>query len=86
MSLSSYKNVSPIQIKIHIVIIAVAPEPTQRMMIGPRATFGRLFRIIMYGSRMRRIFSFHHSRIAIKEPSSVAIINPTTVSSKVMPI
>lgn len=78
--------VMTMQMRTHIVMIAVAPEPTQRIMIGPRATFGKLFKIMMYGSRICRIFSFHHSRIAIKEPRRVAIINPITVSYNVIPI
>ena len=58
--------VMTMQISTHIKIIAFVPEPTQRMMIGPSAILGNEFKTTMYGSKIFRTFSFHHSSTAIK--------------------
>ena len=74
------------QISTHITMIALMPDPTQRMIIGPRAILGSEFKTTIYGSKILRSFSLHHRIIAIKVPPKVAMAKPHKVSSKVMPI
>ena len=73
-------------IKISIVTIDDVPTPTQMIIIGPSAIFGREFRTTMYGSRIRLRVSFDQSKIAINVPPSVAIKKPIMASFRVVKI
>ena len=75
-----------IVIKIQITTILCIPAPTQIIITGPSAIFGREFSTTMYGSKIFRSVSLHHNKIAIKQPTTVEIIKPNSVSNKVIPI
>ena len=68
-----------------IVIIAFSPAPTQTIIIGPSATFGRLFNTTRNGSLTLEIKLDHHNIVAIKTPSIVPKKKPISVSESVTP-
>ena len=59
-----------------ITIIELVPAPTQIIIIGPRATFGKLFNITKNGSKTLDKNLDSHKIIAIKKPSIVPDKNP----------
>jgi len=59
-----------------ITIIEPVPEPTHIIMIGPRATFGRLFNTTKNGSKTLDKNLESHKIIAIQKPRAVPPINP----------
>ena len=65
------KMVTPREIASAIVIIAGVPAPTHTIIIGPNATFGRLFRITKYGSATFEMKSDHHKMLASRVPINV---------------
>jgi len=67
-------------ISTHITTVAEVPEPTQNIIIGPSAIFGKLLSMIRYGSITRLSFSLHQSIIAIATPSTIAMTKPIIVS------
>ena len=71
-------------IAIPIVIIAKVPAPTQIIIIGPSATFGRLFNTTKNGSVTFDKNLDHHSIIEVKKPIAVPIKKPKIVSSHVV--
>ena len=67
-------------IKRAIMIIDFMLEPLQMIMIGPKATLGRLLITVKYGSRTLDKNLFHHSIIAIIIPRTVAKVKLIRVS------
>ena len=67
------------EIAIAITIIAGVPEPTHMIIIGPKATFGKLFNTTKNGSATFAKNFDHHSIIAIPTPNIVPSPNPMTV-------
>lgn len=63
-----------------IIIIDLMLAPKKIIIIGPIATFGRLFIIVKYGSITLYRKSFHHSIMAIIIPSIVPKENDIIVS------
>ena len=63
-----------------ITIIEVVPEPTQIIMIGPKATFGKLLRTTKNGSNTFDKKFESHKIIAIIKPNIVPPTKPTKVS------
>ena len=63
-----------------------APAPNQTMMTGPSAILGRALSTTMYGSKMRRARSLHHSSRAIAVPAMTATAKPASVSHRVVPM
>ena len=74
------------QISTHMMMIALIPEPTHKIIIGPSAIFGSEFKTTIYGSKIRLSFSLHQSKMAISVPPIVAMAKPKMVSSSVMPM
>ena len=68
------------EIAIAITIIAGFPEPTQMIIIGPNATFGKLFNTTKYGSATFAKNLDHQRIIAIPTPKIVPSPNPIIVS------
>ena len=54
-----------------ITIIELVPAPTQMIIIGPNATFGKLFNITKNGSKTFDKNLDSHKTIATKKPSRV---------------
>ena len=71
-------------IKKVMTIIGLVPIPTQMMIRGPRAIFGRLLRTTIYGSSTFRKVSEHHNIIAATSPAVADIKNPYILSSRVI--
>ena len=63
-----------------ITIIADVPAPTQIIITGPNAIFGRLFKTTKNGSATSDKNLEHHKIIAIIIPSIVPDKKPTIVS------
>ncbi len=59
-----------------ITIIELVPAPTQMIIIGPNATFGKLFNITKNGSKTFDKNLDSHKIIATKKPSRVPDKNP----------
>ena len=54
--------------------------PAQIIIIGPRATLGRLFKMVKYGSITLAINLFHHRIMAMRVPIIVPKIKLINVS------
>ena len=67
-----------------INIIELVLAPIQIIINGPNATFGKEFRIVIYGSIILAIVLFHHNIVAIMKPISEANIKLIMVSYKVI--
>ena len=68
-----------------IVTIAPIPAPTQIIMTGPSATFGKLFKTTKYGSDTFDKKGDHHKQIAIAIPNRTPEMKPINVSVNVTP-
>lgn len=71
-------------IKSAMIIMDFKLAPDHIMIIGPRATLGRLFKMVRYGSRTLAINLFHHKIMARMVPRMVPMIKLTSVSYTVM--
>lgn len=69
-----------------INIIEFILAPTQIIINGPRATFGREFNIVRYGSRVFAKLLKYHIRLAIIKPKIVDIAKLIIVSYSVMAV
>ena len=47
------------------------PAPAHMMIIGPSATFGKLFKMVRYGSNTFAKNGNHHNIVAIRNPRKV---------------
>ena len=54
-----------------IKMIERIPAPHQMIIIGPSATFGKLFKIVKYGSATLEMNGNHHKIVAINKPRNV---------------
>jgi len=61
-------------------MIDLIPAPNQIIIIGPKATLGKLFNIVRYGSITFCTVLNHQSIVAIIVPSIVAILKLKIVS------
>ena len=71
------------EISIAMIIIDFIPEPNHIKIIGPKATLGRAFNTIRYGSNIFDIVSDHHKIIAINIPSKVPNVKPNIVKESI---
>lgn len=67
-----------------MTIIAGIPAPTQIIITGPKAIFGKLFKTTRNGSETLEMNGDHHNIIAIIEPEIVPSKNPIRVSVHVI--
>ena len=72
------------QINTPIVTIDFVPTPTQMMINGPRAIFGKLFKITKYGSKTRLANFVENKMIAAINPNMVLSRNAYIVSVSVV--
>lgn len=68
------------QIKIPIVTMAFVPIPTQIIMSGPRAIFGKLFKMMIYGSKTLFSGEIENKIIAQTVPIMVLKVKAKIVS------
>ena len=75
------KNALEINKAIKMIDLICAPHQT--MMIGPKATFGKLFKIVRYGSNTLDKKLFHHNILAIIIPIIIDNVKLIRVSYSV---
>ncbi|OLA44778.1 MAG: hypothetical protein BHW39_05945 [Firmicutes bacterium CAG:552_39_19] len=83
---SDVRMVTTMQISTVIIIIALAPAPTQIIITGPNAILGKLLSTTTYGSVTFRKKSDHHNAAAMAMPETVDTANPITHSLNVVKI
>lgn len=75
-----------VEINKAMTIIDCIPAPTQIIKIGPRATLGKLFKTVRYGSITLAKNLFHHIILAINIPIIVPKMKLINVSQTVIRI
>ncbi len=73
-------------IKRAIAIIAFVLAPTQMMIIGPSATFGREFNMVKKGSRTSATNGFMYMMVLIKKAKAIPSEKEITISKRVTPM
>jgi hypothetical protein len=81
-----FKILTKVEINNAIIMIDLTDAPNQIIINGPKATLGKEFKIVKYGSRTSDMNLFHHKIVAIETPIKEETKKLNNVSYKVTPI